>query len=141
MYDSELVIDAELPAGVYQSVRIEHSNALSWVCTDGAEDYEFPSLNQEGADPGEHLIQVFTVDANFVEDEAGNLTPGAPGEKMGTSFEIVDGATTNLTIRTNLDTLDWDDADDNGEWTEGTDSLTNWTTIPGTDTMVDYIVE
>ena len=68
-------------------------------------------------------------------DEAIAFYVGALG------FEIVEGATTNLTIRTNLDTLDWNDADDNGEWTEGVDELSNWTTIPGTDTMVDYIVE
>lgn len=141
MYDSELVIDADLSAGEYKSVRIEHSNAMRWVCTDGSANYEFPALNQESAEPDAHLIQVFTVDDNFVDHGSGYLSPGAEGEAMGTTFEIVEGATTNLTIRTNFDTVTWDDADENGEWTDGVDELLGWTTIPGTDTMVDYIVE
>ena len=112
---------------------------------DGLGNWQLPSaepilqalaLNKVGDD-----VDRATLDANFVDDGSGNLSPGMPDEKMGTSFEIVEGATTSLTIRTNLDTLDWNDADDNGEWTEGVDELANWTTIPGTDTMVDYIVE
>ncbi len=141
MYDSDLEINAELPAGVYNSIRVEHSNAMTWVCTNGTKNYEFPSLNQSGEDPDTHLIQVFTIDANFACSESGTCSPGAAGEKMGTAFEIVADSQTNLTMRTNLDTLDWDDADENDEWTEGVDSLDNWTTIPGTDTMVDFIVE
>lgn len=137
--DSALVIEGTLPAGEYRSIRIEQSNALTWMCTDGTDTHAFPMV-QAGGDPEAHLIQVFTVAANFTDDGSGTLADGMPGESMGTSFEIGDGTDTRLTIRTNLDTVDWNDADADGAWSDG-DALENWTTIPGTETMVDFIVE
>lgn len=139
-YDSERAMSQDLPPGTYQAVKIIQSNYLYWVCTDGVETYELYSLNNSGAPADTHILNIFANDGMYSVDGGNNFTVTTTGEKMGTAFEIIAGKTTQLTLRNNLDTLDWNDADNSGNWSAG-DSLDNWTTIPGTTTMVDFIVE
>jgi hypothetical protein len=138
--DSELAMSASLPAGEYAAVKITQSNYMYWVCNYGPGTVELYSLNDGGRPPGAQIVCVFAADAPYVINASGDFEAAGGGEKLGSTFSIIEGLTTHLTIRCNLDTLDWDDADGSGTWTSG-DGLDNWTTIPGTTTMADFTVE
>lgn len=136
VYESQLELQQDLPAGNYRSLRLVMGNDFFWVC-------EFNDGVVELADSmggASTVINVFSTDGLYTPDESGNLVISSTVEKMGTSFEVKAGQTTVLTLQSNMNTVDWDDADDSGTWTAG-DSLANWTTVPGTDTMADFIVD
>jgi len=137
-YDSELAISATLPPGTYRTIKLVQSNGMRWVATDGTSNFELQGYNngEDGANP---LTNIFSNDGLYVYDRDGNFTLQTDNERLGTNFVIVAGETTKLTMRSNFDTIEWDDADDSEDWSEG-DSLDNWTLIPNTDTMVDFIV-
>ena len=136
-YDSNLNLSAELPPGRYTCMKMLQSNALTWVCSDGTTTYELDDWNAGESGP-DQLWNIFSTEGLYVYD-GDDFSLNNTNERIGTVFEIVAGETTTVTLRTNFDTLDWDDADGSGDWSDG-DSLDNWTTIPGTDTMVDFIV-
>ncbi len=136
VYQSQLELQQDLPAGNYRSLRLVMGNDFFWVC-------EFNDGVVELADSmggASTVVNVFSADGLYTPDESGNLAISTTAERMGTSFEVRAGETTVLTVQSNMNTVDWNDADDSGTWTAG-DSLSNWTTVPGTDTMADFIIE
>lgn len=135
-YQSELDLTYELPVGVYKAFRIVMSNDLYWVCQIGDDVIELGDSNGGASDT---VVNIFSVAGLFDKDQGGRFTLQNQNEKIGSQFEILPGRTTTVTLRSNFFTLDWDDTDDSGTWSTG-DSLSNWTTVPGTDTMADFIV-
>lgn len=137
-YDSNLDIQVVVPPGRYTCMKLLQSNALKWVCTDGTETYELQDWNA-GSDGPDQMWNVFSTEGLYTYTGDGRFVLQNTGERIGTAFEVLAGDDTVVTIRSNFNTLDWSDADDSGDWSTG-DTLGNWTTIPGTDTMVDFIV-
>lgn len=129
----------ELPVGTYKCFRVTQRNRLYWVCTMQADTFEFPDLNDSNIDPDSlSPINVFGEDGLYTYDQDDKFTLLTSTEKLG-GFEITAGGTTDLTFRLNFNTLDWFDNDEDGQWSQG-DALDNWTLIPGTTTMTDFIV-
>lgn len=136
---TEKVFSAELPVGTYENYRIDQGNRVEWICSCDGTEITLPSLNVDDLPPDAHApMSVVNQDGCWGYDESGLFYLMAAGETAG-GFEIRADGTTTVTIVVNMAALDWDDADDSGDWSEG-DSLDNWATAPGTTTMFDFIV-
>ena len=112
VYQSQLELQQDLPAGNYRSLRLVMGNDFFWVC-------EFNDGVVELADSmggASTVVNVFSADGLYTPDESGNLAISTTAERMGTSFEVRAGETTVLTVQSNMNTVDWNDADDSGTW-------------------------
>ena len=136
---SQRRITVDLPVGNYKTIRFYMRNKMYWVCVVDGDTVEFESYNFGELEPGDTIVNVFSPQGLFYYDEEGCFVLGTETEKIG-GFEIRENVTTNVTLRQNLLTLDWIDADSNGVWSDG-DMLDNWTSPEGIETMVDFIVE
>ena len=134
--EKDFVID--LPPGSYRALKLLQSNLMYWVVTYEDNVYELPSLNNSDLEPDAQIQNIFGEDGLYELDDEANFYLYHDGEKLGT-FDIIAGKTTKVTLRMNLKTLDWIDHDGDGVWSDG-DSLNNWTTPEGIETMADFIV-
>lgn len=135
---SDLLMSQEIPVGTYTAMRIVMSNYLYWVCMSGDETLELLDSNGNSSDG--KTTNVFAKGGLYLINDGGDFELLGTNERMGTEFEIRAGQTTILTFQSNFNTVDFTDTDDSGDWTNG-DTLSNWTTLPGTETMADFIVE
>ncbi len=137
---SELSIQATLPAGTYRAMRLTQRNMMQWIVDcPGIGEVAISDYNNSDASPMDVLSPtVITPTGVYVED-GGSFTVVAENEQMST-FDIQAGGTTVITWRSHFNTLDWDDANDNGEWDEG-EGYSNMTLIPGETTMFGFDVE
>lgn len=136
-YQTELEINGQIPVGTYKALRLVMSEYLIWICAFDGGTIELDDTNADGKSG--QIVNVFAAGGLFEEDN-GTFSLVTNSERIGSTFEVRDLETTRITIRSNFNTLDWDDADDSNDWSAG-DSLSNWTTIPGTDTMADFFIE
>lgn len=139
MLHTERQVNIEIPAGDYRGIRIVQRNLVYWVCTYEGEVFEFPGLNNSELEPEDLLVNTFGEDGLYDIDDNGNFYLYHDGEKLGT-FEVLVDINTKVTMRLNIQTIDWHDNDNSGDWSYG-DELSNWTLPEGIDTMSDFIVE
>ena len=130
----------ELPSGQYKSFMISMRNGSYWRCvTPDSDTVELRDKNCQDSAFDAHSPTNFFSDTGLCYiDEQNMFFMQTTKEKLG-GFEISESDTTLLTLRMNFNTLDWFDKDSSSTWTTG-DSLDNWTGIPGTTTMFDFIV-
>jgi hypothetical protein len=167
MYHSERNMSAVLDTGTYRGVRIFQRVLFYWVCThpDNPEDtMEFAQVNTsdpygiELDDPSlnDTIVNIFGIDGlyynsndtlynmNYTE-EGGGDGDMAEGEYIGCYFKIYPGRTTRVTVRMNLNTLDWLDINEDGIFTPldyREDAIDNIRTFADSIiTMSDFIVE
>ncbi len=139
MLHTEREISLEIPAGDYKCLRITQRNLLYWVCEYQSVVHEFPSYNDGDLQPDDLLVEYLNEDGLYLVDDQGYFQLNHPGEKLGT-FEVLPDMHTRVTMRLNIQTIDWHDNDNNGLWS-GDDELDNWATPEGIDTMTDFLVE
>jgi hypothetical protein len=139
MLHTDREVSIEIPTGDYRGIRIVQRNLMYWVCTNDGDVIEFPSLNDNELAPEELLVNTFGEEGLYEIDGEGNFYLYHDGEKLGT-FEILPGSNTKVTMRLNIQTIDWHDNDGSGDWSYG-DELSNWTLPEGIETMSDFIVE
>lgn len=118
VYQSQLELQQNLPVGQYRTMKIVMENDFFWVCEFNGGLVELADT-MGGVSP---IINVFSAEGLYAPDDSGNLVISSTSEKMGTYFEVKAGKTTVVTLQSNMNTVDWDDADDSGTWTAG-DSL------------------
>lgn len=138
MLHTDREVTIELPVGEYKGIKLTQRNLMYWVCLFEGDTIEFPSLNNSDLQQNAELFNYFGEEG-FYEIEDGVFVSTNAEERLG-FFEIKPDATTKVTMRMNLITLDWVDSDGSGEWSYG-DELTNWTVPEGVTTMTDFIVE
>ena len=130
----------ELSCGQYKSFMISMRNGVYWRCVTPAGDtVDLRDQNsQDSAFDALSPTNFFSDTGLCYIDQQNMFFLQTTNEKLG-GFEISKNDTTVLTLRFNFNTLDWFDNDNSSTWTPG-DSLDNWTGIPGTTTMMDFIV-
>lgn len=138
MLDSDREFQFELPVGNYQGIGILQSNLFYWICKNGEDVLEIPSLNDSDKPNSADIYNIFGNDGLFTIGSDGLLISPSNNERLGT-FEIFPGQKTTVTIRMNLISLDWYDNDRDGLWSEG-DEIGNWQVPEGVNTMADFIV-
>ncbi len=138
MLATERSITIEVPAGKYNGFKISQRNKMYWRCIYEGDTVNFPSFNNSDLGPDARLVNIFGKDGLYEADN-GSFVLINDRERLGT-FEVLEDAVTNVTMRMNLKTLDWIDNDYSGDWSDG-DQLKNWTVPDGITTMTDFIVE
>lgn len=137
--DSERDFQFQLPAGEYKAFALWQSLGFYWVGDYNGTKIQIPAWN---GNPGIFEERLYNVFANgfFVLNANGVFERVNNGEQIGASFQIVEGKTTTVTIRTNFTSIVWRDNDNNGIWSDG-DSAAEPVLPEDVSTMADFIVE
>jgi len=121
----------DLPVGDYDNLRIStDADRVVWECSFAGGMVDIPVQTSNSMVFGDGGLFHYL-------DGSETLVSVAPGERLG-GFEIRAGFATHLTFVSNLDSLNWHDADDSGDWSDG-DRVDGVTGVPGTQTMGDFV--
>lgn len=133
--DSERDFNFKLPVGDYKGFGLWQGRDFFWVGEYKGKRIEIPSSNGGDSD---RVYNVFGTEGLYVSN-SGKLEKVNNNEKIGVSFSIKEGKTTNLTIRVNFNEIMWYDNDGDGKWSNG-DEAGDPIAPDGITTMSDFIV-
>ena len=135
--DGERDFQFTLPSGEYKGFALWQGNDFFWVGDYNGTEIQIPTSN--GGDSN-RIFNAFGIDGLYVLNDDGELTKVNNNEQIGVSFNIEEGKTTTVTIRTNFMAIDWYDNDGNGNWSDG-DEAGDPIIPDDVSTMADFIVD
>lgn len=138
MLHTEREVTLKMPVGKYTGIKLVQRNLMGWVLDFQGNNIVAWVPNNSTLGDNDTLVNFFGADGLFGVDQDGKFVSAVPTEKLG-SFEIKPGQVTNLLMRLNFTTVDWDDKDDSGDWSP-LDELNNHQLPTGVTTMTDFIV-